>query len=402
MWYMNIPKTARDKITVEGQRRPGHATLVSYATSQDGVEWHKPKLNLVDYEGSTANNMVGPDMYNPEGFSVLFEPHDPDPARKYKAFYWDHGYGPLIMHKGQEIYGSGPKDGMHVAFSPDGTHWRPYEKNPVMKLGSDTGQVVLYDPDIERYVAYGRFGAGGRKVARSESKDFIHWSKPVLVLQPDAKDGPNTQFYGISIDLYEGIYVGLLWMFWIEEGNVGRIDFQLCHSRDGKSWIRDPQRRVFLPNGPEGSWDSLDMRAACRSVVVEDRILIYYAGSAAKHGKGGETNVGMDVGLATLRRDGWVSLDAGNAVGTLTTKTFVHPGGTLHLNADTSQGAVIAQIQDAAGQALPGYDRGELQATDAISARVEFSAAEREGLAGRPVKLQFMMKNAKLFSFWFE
>lgn len=87
---------------------------------------------------------------------------------------------------------------------------------------------------------------------------------------------------------------------------------------------------------------------------------------------------------------------------TLTTKTFVHPGGALHLNADTSQGSVIAQIQDAAGQAMPGYDRGELQATDAIAARVEFSAAEREGLAGRPVKLQFMMKNAKLFSFWFE
>ena len=106
MWYMNIPEDGPGEDQRTGQARPGHATLASsYATSEDGVDWKKPELNIVDYEGSTANNMIGPDMYNPEGFSVLYEPHDPDLARRYKAFYWDHGYGPLIMHEGQEIYG---------------------------------------------------------------------------------------------------------------------------------------------------------------------------------------------------------------------------------------------------------------------------------------------------------
>ena len=193
----------------------------------------------------------------------------------------------------------------------------------------------------------------------------------------------------------------MLWMFWIEARNVGRIDFQLCHSRDGKRWIRDPQRCVFLANGLEGAWDWGDMRLACRSVVLDDRVLST-SGLQGEARKGGEMNVGMDIGLATLRRDGWVSLDAGNTMGTLTTKTFIHPGGTLHLNADARMGAVIAQIQDAEDKTMSGYKGGELKATDTLAARVQFIGAKRMDLAGRPVKLQFTLKNAKLFSFWFE
>ncbi|HQE83659.1 MAG TPA: hypothetical protein PLM14_11715 [Candidatus Hydrogenedentes bacterium] len=67
------------------------------------------------------------------------------------------------------------------------------------------------------------------------------------MIAPDERDGPNTRFCGISVDLREGIYTGMLWMFWIEHTNVGRIDFQLCHSRDGKTWVRDPERIVFVP-----------------------------------------------------------------------------------------------------------------------------------------------------------
>ena len=397
-WYMNIPKTAAEKITVQGQRRPGHATLVSYATSTDGVDWQKPVLNLVDFEGSTANNMVGPDMYNPEGFSVLYEPQEPDPERRYKAFYWDHGYGPFIMHEGMEIYGSGPRDGMHVAFSADGIRWHPYEGNPVMNFGSDTGQVVLYDPAIKRYVAYGRFGAGGRKVARTESEDFIHWSEPQLVLEPDEQDGPNAQFYGISVGLYEGIYVGMLWMFWIESGSVGRIDFQLCHSRDGIRWIRDPNRSVFIPNGVDGEWDSGDMRAACRPVVLDDRILIYYAGSAAPHGLGGKLNIGMDIGLATLRRDGWVSLDAGDEEGVLVTKPFLCPGGNLYVNVDARGGSFSALLL---GDGLE--PNASVPITDDRLRRcVEFATATNADLSGKPVRLKLTLRNAKLYSFWFE
>jgi hypothetical protein len=36
---------------------PG-AGAICYATSDDGITWHKPDLGLVEYEGSTRNNIV--------------------------------------------------------------------------------------------------------------------------------------------------------------------------------------------------------------------------------------------------------------------------------------------------------------------------------------------------------
>jgi hypothetical protein len=395
---MNIPATAETIITVQGQRRPGHATLLSYATSPDGIAWQKPTLNLVDFEGSTANNMVAPDMYNPEGFSVLHEPDDPDPARRYKAFYWDHGFGPLVEHEGVMIYGSGPKDGIHVAFSPDGIHWKPHAKNPVLSVYSDTGQVVLYDPAIQRYVAFGRFGFG-RKVARTESKDFVTWTEPELVLEPDERDGPKTQFYGISVNLYEGVYIGVLWMFRIETRNIGQIDFQLCHSRDGKTWTRDPERTVFLPLGPTGAWDGGDMRGACRSVILPDEVRFYYAGSAADHGKGGETKIGMDIGLATLRRDGWVSLDAGKKRGNLVTRKFVYPGGRLHVNYQGDWGKAEYSIYE--GNSKPDNVTEGSISGDLLNGTFSARRLSPE-LTGKTVRLRLTMRDAKLYSLWFE
>lgn len=398
-WYMNIPDTAANKITVNGQNRPGHATLLSYATSPDGLQWFKPVLDLVDFEGSTENNMIAPELYNPEGFSVLYEPHDPNLMHRYKALYWDHGFGPLIMHEGQEIYGEGEKDGIHAAFSPDGIHWTPYAGNPVLKVGSDSGHCVLFDPALGKYVAFSRFGFG-RKVARIESADFIHWSPPELVIEPDAADGPDTEIYGISVDLYDGLYIGMLWMFDIQEGNVGTIDMQLCHSRDGRTWTRDPERRVFLGRGREGAWDGGDLRAACRSVVLDDRILIYYAGSAALHGLGGKQNIGMDIGLATLRRDGWMSLSAEDSQGSFVTKTLIHPGGDLYVNSAASYGSVRVAVLDEKGARIPGLE-AEI-AEDNVRAKAVFPENTFAPLAGQPIHLLFTISHTEMYSFWFE
>lgn len=401
-WYMNIPKTADESITVQGLSRPGHATLLSYAESDDGFVWRKPILHQVDFEGSTANNMFGPDMYNPEGFSVLHEPDDPDPSRRYKAFYWDHGRGPLVEHEGVMIYGEGETDGMHVAFSPDGIHWTPFAMNPVLKVNSDTGQCVLYDPQIKKYVAYGRFGFG-RRVARTESADFIHWTTPELVLEPDMDEvGSNVQFYGISVDLYEGIYVGMLWMFHIDSGSIGRIDFQLCHSRDGIHWIRDPQRAVFMPLGPEGEWDGGDMRPACRSVILPDRQLIYYSGSKALHGLGGKLKIGMDIGVATLRRDGWISLDANEEAGTIVTKPFLYPGGDLHINADATHGSLKVEILTEGGMPFRNPLVANPLTRDTLDWSVDFQSPPSSDPAGQFIRLKITLQNAKLYSFWFQ
>ncbi|MBI3117801.1 MAG: hypothetical protein HYZ00_03890, partial [Candidatus Hydrogenedentes bacterium] len=249
-------------------------------------------------------------------------------------------------------------------------------------------------PRLKKYVAFSRLGFG-RKVARTESEDFIHWSPPELVLEPDIRDGANTQFYGITISLYEGVYVGALWMFYIQEKSVGRIDFQFCWSRDGKQWQRDPERRILLGNGPEGAWDHGDMRGASHFTVLDNEIRLYYAGSEADHGRGAELGKGMDIGFATLRRDGFMSLDAGPDGGTLLTKTLAYPGGELCFNLDAPQGeARVAVLDAASGRTLAG---GTLSG-DTRRAAVPMHAVEKGAL----LKISVTLKDAALYSFWFE
>ena len=398
-WYMTIPEFPNNKITVEGKIRPGHATLVAYAISKDGVQWEKPPLNQVSFEGSKENNLVGPEMYNPEGFAVLLEPDDADPQRRYKAFYWDHGNGPTIVVGGNEIYGPGPDDGMHVAFSPDGVLWKVCEKRPALDYSSDTGHCVVFDQQEDKYVAFVRSWAKGRTVARTESKDFINWSFPETILATDEQDDAQTQIYGMTVNYYDGIYIGMPWMFHTQDN---QFDFQLCHSRDGKTWVRNPKRQVFLPPGPTGAWDSRDMRAACRAVVLEDRVLYYYSGSPIPHATKDPKRLGQEIGLATLRRDGWVSLDAGRNPGTLTTQPFVHPGGTLFINTDASEGEISVEYLDAGGQPLSDVSAAVGIAGDHLRTAVLFGNTTDDLLKGKTIRLRVSMANAKLYSFWYE
>ena len=60
------------------------AAGVAYATSQDGLQWEKPRLGILEHEGSRANNLVSPGR----NFSVVKDPRADDPAQLYKAMYW--------------------------------------------------------------------------------------------------------------------------------------------------------------------------------------------------------------------------------------------------------------------------------------------------------------------------
>ncbi len=136
--------------------------------------------------------------------------------------------------------------------------WTPHAGNPALNKYCDTNQNVVYDPRIRRYVGFSRFGFG-RRLARSESDDFVHWSPPELVLECDVADGPGTQIYGAGVDLYEGVYLAMIWIY--REGGDGKIDTQLATSRDGIRWTRVANRATWLNLGDAESWEG--KRKAC-------------------------------------------------------------------------------------------------------------------------------------------
>ncbi len=399
LWYLTGPKDRGLKpLPLDGYERAPHTTMAAYAESKDGVHWVKPKLGILPYDGDTQNNLLGVGKHNCEGISVLHDRDDPDPARRWKCVYWDHGSGGWEVRNGGPFCMAGPEDGWHVAFSPDGIHWTRHAGNPVIKAYCDTNQNVLYDPRLGKYVGFSRFGFG-RKLARAESDDFLHWSEPQLVLACDEADGPGTQIYGAGVDMYEGVYLAMLWIY--REGGDGKIDTQLATSRDGVNWTRVGDRATWLSLGDDDSWEGGMIRSVERIIRRGDQLFIYYCGVHGPHGGPTRKNIvrkhPVQIGLLNQRRDSFVSLDAGANGGSVTTEVFARPEGRLHINADASRGELRVSVLSATGQTIA---RSTPIAANTLEQAVSFD--DELPTASQPMSLVFELKNCKLFSYWFK
>lgn len=106
-----------------------------------------------------------------------------------------------------------------------------------------------------------------------------------------------------------------------------------------------------------------------------------------------------------LRMDGFVSLHASFAGGEVLTRPLVFAGGNLALNLATSAaGAVQVEIQDATGNAIPGYaldDCCEIIGNDLRHIVRWRGGGDVRQLAGKPVRLRFALRDADLYAFQF-
>jgi len=337
---------------------------------------------------------------------VFRDPADPDPARRYKLFTAD-----LPVPVTKQTPEKGPL-GIDVATSPDGIHWTPAPGNPVLAgFNSDTAQCAFRDPGSGRFVAFVRVrdGSGQRSVGRTESPDFTTWSEPRLVYAPTPEDrARNGQFYSLSVTPYEGLYIGLVWIFpatpasadWKADAPVTWPELVVSH--DTVHWQRVAFGEPFLANGPAGSFDHRQIRTASSLVALEDRILLLYAGSPDPHVAAHH----YDIGMATLRRDGFAAMVAGDQEGTLRSKPLRLPSGRLHVNAAIEPGGVLTVgLLDAAGEPLTGFGETEcLPCTgDALDARIAWRNQERLPAAPEDgLRLSFRFRRAKLYAFWFD
>jgi hypothetical protein len=379
-------------------------TKMAYAESLDGgTTWVKPILDVFKWEGQESN-IVWPGPYQVHGPSVFRDPDDPDGARRYKLFAAHYPTG--SAEEAAKAAGAG----IHVAFSPDGIHWTPSARNPALPgFISDTGQCAFWDPATGKYIAYVRIWTNQRCVGRTESEDFETWTTPEIVYMPTAADQQRGwQFYSMSVTPYEGIYVGLVWIFpavaasgdWNADTPVTWPE--LAVSRDSRRWERVAFGTPFLPNGPAGAFDHRQIRTASSLVVLDDRILLLYSGSPHPH----VSAHNFEIGLATLRRDGFVSLTAGDEEASVLTKPLAFDSGVLRVNASVElEGFVKAELLDLGGRVLEGYGAEQCHplSGDRLEGRLWWKGRPSMPAAAEGgTRIRFVLKRARLYSFWVE
>ena len=232
-----------------------------YAISRDGYNWEKPELGIHEFGGNKKNNIIT--VWNdPSYSSVMKDPNDPNPLRRYKAMgEYD---GPRANHTGGAV----------VAFSPDGLHWTEHPGNPVIRHGRNLGDgptLMGWDPNIQKYLLWPRpghglapeiYGTGDHRHIRSHaystSDDFIHWTPARLMLTPDENERFDHQFLTLTGSLDGPFYVGLNGV--LETLNQS-VSIYLMSSRDGFNWTTPHQAPRIPPR-----FDECDVRLA-----IEDR-----------------------------------------------------------------------------------------------------------------------------------
>ena len=371
---------------------------ICYATSRDGIFWERPNLRIVEYEGSRDNNVVLP---NAGPANVVRDQRDPDPDRRYKALFFESRDPDGTSNEG---------DGVSVAFSPDGLHWTKYAGNPVITRASDSHTLLGWDDLHGQYVAYCRpsvhEGNMVRRIGRSVSEDFVNWTDPEEVLEPDEQDPPGLQFYNMPVFKYEGLYIGQLLTYHTrrEEPHIrfyGTIDAQLAMSRDGLAWERVGDRKPFFPNGLPGSDDAGEVYLANAPLIMENELWFYYSPCALEHGITGRSG---PICLAKLRLDGFVSIDAGPEMGTLITRPFLCQGKSLRINAAARGGQVEVAVLDESGIQYEGFDKVDCAVFDgdSIHHKMTWRNASYASLNGEIIALKFYLRNSNLYSFYEE
>ncbi len=401
---------------------------VGYAESADGLRWRKPHLGVISHQGRDTNLVVRRDEgegspptlpYLLENFGVFRDDRDADASRRYKMGFLSlqrnyTGPKPSPFHAGQ-------RRGLGVAVSPDGIHWRLYE-SWATQATCDGATHWMHDPVSRRYLLYGRtkFASPevlaavadkpwlhfwGRSVIRAESKpdDFLHWEQVEpnsgeLVLTADTRDPPGSEIYSMMVFPYEGVYIGLVQVFH-KERDTCRLELQLAVSRDTRHFTRVGDRAPFIPVGPQGSWDQYNNSAATSPPLeVGDELWFYYGGRSSPHSPyqaAGAAKRGC-IGLATIPRDRFASLSAGQQPGQILTKPLRLDGRVLHLNADVRAGRLAVEMLDAAGNVVA---KSKPITRDGLDIPVEWEAGGLEA-ATSPVTLRIQMQQAELFALW--
>jgi hypothetical protein len=345
-----------------------------YATSRYGTVWAKPDLGLIPFDGSTHNNIVARDTANT---GVFKDPYDPDPARRYKMVH-DEGRGNL-----------------RVRFSADGVHWGEAVAPRIEGGVGDTHNNAFYDLRTGKYVLITRLFQGERKVARSESRDFLEWAPPQVVLESLPEEKGHRQTYCMPAFPYANVYLGYLML--INTPGDSTVDCELTWSPDSVRWFRVNPGTPFIPHGPDASYDCGCIYASAGAPIPSNgNLLIYYGGSTARH-------IGTKRHclpcLARLRMDGFAGYEPADSAtkGTLITRPMLCTGEPLRVSADAWGGAIRVSVLDELGFEL---DRCAPVRKNVTDREVEWKGNRRfSALRGKFVRLKFELAGARLYAF---
>ena len=438
--FMSLQKSASNRDVGQAAGIDAYEKTCSnkllYAESKDGIKWTKPKLEYEKHKGNPTNICLGNEIHGKvHSCSVIHDPIETDTSKKYKAIFWNS---------------KGGLDDTDIssAYSPDGRTWtisdKPvkigqlYERQLgdviILSVNETTGEYHLdtrvramqeppLNPKHPTVKGWGpahypgnKFRASKRRIFSSLTTNWTEW--PILqesVSPDDLFDNIDDEFYGLSRFQIGNLWLGILQIF---QRTHNTVDLHLVSSRDGFAWNRVNMKNPFLPTGQINDWDSFMADFGTRPIFLENEIRFYYSGSNVHHdwwmfgemegldvpeAKDGWDGKSTALGLATLRRDGFVSIDSTVREGILQTLPMISIGDRLTINATCGEnGYLLVEITDYNDTVIEGYAKTECIpfTEDSISHHIRWATKSAlPNSVPNGIKLRFYTRYCSLFSF---
>jgi hypothetical protein len=358
---------------------------IGYIESKDGINWIRPHRVLKD-----------PHMIK-FGVSVVDRGVDfADPVARF-------------------LFAAYMLDGLMISTSADGFEWQAIKPQSVLKHNHDITS-LHWDPIRKHYLAivsvWNQKEKNQRTPHQSVSKDLLNWEeiRPIMNGKIGAPiEKGETQFYAMSGVITRGdLMIGLVKILrddlnatpgktGKEMGDLNRKAAGLGYtvlawSRDGETWHRDHE--PFISQNPvPGTWDHA-MAWGDEQIIVGDETFIYYGGYARGH-KVDRFNE-RQIGLTRMPRDRYVAREASINMGTLLTKPVTITSESMTVNALVF-GEMQIRLIDNDNAPISGYYWIDLSG-DSISHSSGWMKNLTE-IHGKPVRIEFQLKNAQLFGF---
>ena len=410
-WYMINPGETE---------HTGSDIKVCYAESRDGIHWTRPNLGIVEWKGSKENNIIL--GHETDIYDNFFAFKDTNPNCK-----------PEEKYKGVAECG---RDGSLWGYtSEDAIHW-----NRVAQISTkgkfDSLNTAFWDHRSGKYYCYIRDfhdteetdEYGIRDVRFITSDDFWHWSDPTMLEYMGGADYP---LYTNNVGPYyraDHIWTGFPTRYvqrteWTKntdrlagaekrkqrcalEDRLGLTvtDAVFMSSRDGKNWHRFDE--AWLTPGPEhmDNWVYGDCYPAYGMIQTpseyaelgaDDEISMYnFEGKwSAKPSK---------LYRYTIRLDGFASYYGKYPGQTVVTRPFTFTGNTLKVNfASSARGGMYIKVLDEDFNEIDGFETCEIYG-DKVDRIIDFENGKLADLAGRTIRLSFMLSDCDLYSFIIE
>jgi hypothetical protein len=392
MYYRGLPAAGRDDSS---------ESVVCYAESKDGIAWTKPNLWLFEIRGTLDNNVVLTNQPFGHNFSPLLDKRPGVPAsEKYKAL------------------AGLSTSGLHAFKSADGIHWSAMQAKPVFTNGIfDSQNVAFWSTAEQQYICYFRtwkkVGEGFRWISRTTSKDFLSWADPT---EMEFGDTPPEHLYTNGTHPYyraPHVYIALAKRFFPAKAalpaeqakalvsnpayRVASSDSVFMTTRGGSHYDRTFMEAFIRPGPALEDWVARDNTPALGVVPGNARQMFIYRMSHYAQPT-------SHMARYSLRTDGFISVNAPYRGGELITKTFTFSGKKLEINFVTSAaGGIRVEIQDADGKPVSRYSAADCPEIigDQIDHVVSWAESDVANLAGKPIRLRFIMRDADLYSLRF-